>query len=166
MKIGCHDVQHVIGQIKRASPPVTKEMHKLINNLGILLEKNTEHLDSPQEAVLTAHLERLNECFLDLCFLRREIVVRHSAEYAGMVASAIAAVQENRDIAAADVAGDDRRIVWNLDADCGDTARLVPEIFGKLRKAKAVIEDALDGAAPAGAAPDLDGCLEAYVNGL
>lgn len=166
MKIGCHDIQHVIGQIKRASPPVTKEMHKLINNLAILLEKNTDHLDSTQEAVLTTHLERLNECFLDLCFLRREIVVQHGAEYAATVAAAVAALQENREAAAADIAGDDRHVEWNLEADCGDTAHLVPEIFSKLRKAKAVIEDALDGSIQTGADLDVDSCLEAYLNGL
>lgn len=164
MKIGVHDIQHIIGQIKRASPPTTKYMHKLINNLAILLEKNTNKLESPQEAVLTAQLERLNELFLDLCFMRKELALKYADNYAASVSAAMDTLRENGDVVSTETPYAPIHIDWALDAQCGDTDMLVHEIFSKMRKAKTVIEDASDKTRERPGLPTADSMLSSYLN--
>lgn len=164
MKIPVYDIQHIINQIKCASPPVTKEMHKTINNLSILLEKNVDKRDSPQEAVLTGQLERLNEAFLDLCFLRKEIVKRYAEEYAAIVGSALEALESAWRRAQDEPPACGEPVAWELDTGCGGTCQMLPEIFSKLKKAKAVIEDAIEGTVSHDVSAD--SCLESYVSSL
>ncbi|KAI4291376.1 hypothetical protein PAPHI01_0650 [Pancytospora philotis] len=163
MKIGVHDVQHIIGQIKRASPPTTKDMHKFINSLAILLEKNTDKLASPHEQTLTGHLERLNELFLDLCFLRKELALKYADEYAASVGAAISTLNANNELLQAESLPEVRSMEWDLSTGSSDTQMLVHEIFGKMHKAKAIIEDALSSstAKPVHASPDT--MLESYL---
>ncbi|KAI5169309.1 hypothetical protein PAEPH01_0601 [Pancytospora epiphaga] len=162
MKLGIHDVQHIIGQIKRASPPTTKETHKLINNLAILLEKNTNKIESPLEAVLTAQLEKLNEYFLDLCFLRKEILMRYSREYAEEVNGVLATLKENQTKASKETAIDRVTMEWSLNSESSYSSRMTQDIFGKLHKAKSIIEDAIGQNMPLIQDMDPDGCLESY----
>lgn len=164
MKIPVYDIQHIINQIKCASPPVTKEMHKIMNNLSILLEKNIEKRDSPQEAILTGQLERLNEIFLDLCFLRKEIVKKYGEEYAGIVNKALEALESNWHRISSENSIRAELITWDLDTECDDTCQMIPDIFSKLKKAKTVIEDAIEGTASHSLSAD--SCLDNYISGL
>lgn len=167
MKIPVYDVQHIINQIKRASPPVTKEMHKLINNLAILLEKNTEKRESPQELVLTTKTEQLNESFLDLCFLRGEVAKKYAEEYAVFVGQVEQVLEENKSMTNKEPIISPSNIDWDLDTECADTYQLISYIFAKLNKAKAVVEDGLENRSRGNKGNvSADAYFEAYTNKL
>lgn len=168
MKPGLYDVQHVIAQIKRASPPVTREMHKLINNISILLDKNTTRLDSPLEPVLASATEQLAEQFLALCYLRRESVRAYASAYAEAAAQIASRIHANMEAMGRQPQQTDDRIVWDgLVAESAEACDLVPSIFSKLKKGKEVVEDALENRTRVerGAA-DPDAHLAAYLSHL
>lgn len=166
MKIEVHDIQHIVEQVKEMHPPRSKDAHKLMNNLAILLEKNTTKKESPEEVVLTGHLEKLNEKFLDLCFLRKETVESYGKEYSEMASKTALALQKNREAVAAEQPVAHKPIVWDLEVGQCDVCQMIPGIFSKLKKAKGVIEDALESSVPAATSTDADCCFEAYVSSL
>lgn len=142
MKIEVFDINHIINQIKCASPPSDKDMHKLINNLSILLEKNVTKKSSPLESTLLSTTEKLNEVFVDLCFLRKEIVQRFSREYFEMLSNAILQLKINNErISHNDLSNFDK-ITWDLKT-ISDSPDIMSVTFSKLHKAKSIIEDAL-----------------------
>lgn len=162
MKIPVYDVQHIINQIKCASPPVTKEMHKLINNLSILLDKNIDKQTSPLETVLNSSLEQLNEKFLDLCFLRKDLVVKYGEEYSKIVSDIIKIISEDKEEKALPAY---KMNDWALEVDCKKSCEIIPEIFSKLKKAKEVIEDAIGNKVSNTTVIDADMALANYING-
>ncbi|KAI5149952.1 hypothetical protein ENBRE01_1216 [Enteropsectra breve] len=143
-KISLQDAQHIIGQIKRASPPSTKEEHKMLNNLAVLLEKNTCKKDTPLEAELTACLEKMNERFLDLCFFRKEKVSEYAAEYSENINKVLERIRQNNERISRMGAEEPKALEWNLSGSIDDLCGQVPDIFGKLRKAKSIIEESLE----------------------
>lgn len=159
MKINAFDIHHVINQIKCASPPSTKEMHKFLNNLSILLDKNTTKKNSPLEPVLLSSIEKLNETFVDLCFLRKEIVRRFSREYFETLGNSLLQLKKNRDVLYSEDRVCPAPIQWNLDT-MSDSSSPMPAIFCKLHKAKGIIEDALQRNEATKA--NADGCIEAF----
>lgn len=144
MKIQVFDIPHIINQIKRASPPKDKDTHKLLNNLAILLEKNTKKKSSPLDASLVSVLDRLNEVFLDLCFKRKELTKKFSSEYLKMVDEAYAVLRRNKEALATPVGAPLEKIVWDLKT-MGESSVVMPSIFSKIQKARSVIEDAIEG---------------------
>lgn len=159
MKIDVFDTHHIISQIKCASPPSSKEMHKLLNNLSILLEKNTAKKSSPLESTLVSSVERLNETFVDLCFLRKEIVRKFSQEYFDILSNALAQLKRNKYILYSEDAEHPASMQWDLNTTSGSSS-LMPAIFCKLHKAKGIIEDALQKSNDIRA--DADGWVEAF----
>lgn len=143
MKIPVFDVGHIINQIKCASPPSDRNMHKLLNNLAILLERNTMKKTSSLEATLSSSIEKFNDTFIDLCFLRKEIVEKFSLEYYKIVENAILQIRNNKEALEKDETIPEEIINWDFDNTC-DSRKLVPVVFSKLNKARSIIEDALD----------------------
>lgn len=143
MKIQVFDIDHIINQIKCASPPSDKDMHKLINNLSILLEKNVTKKESPLETTLVSTSEKLNEMFVDLCFLRKEIVQRFSREYFEMLATAILQLQKNKTLVEQVVEPVIERTNWDLKT-MSQPFDAMASTFSKLHKARSIIEDALN----------------------
>ena len=142
MKIEVFDINHIINQIKCASPPSDKDMHKLINNLSILLEKNVTKKSSPLESTLLSTTEKLNEVFVDLCFLRKEIVQRFSREYFEMLSNAILQLKINNERVSHNDLSNFDKITWDLKT-ISDSPDIMSVTFSKLHKAKSIIEDAL-----------------------
>lgn len=159
MKIQIFDVTHVINQIKRASPPKDKQTHKLLNNLAILLEKNTTKKQSPLEKTHIATVEKLNEAFLDLCFLRKEILKKFSQEYFDTLSNAIIQLRKNQKVLESAKIQKEEMIEWDLKT-IDESNEIMPEIFSKLKKAKSVIEDAMDKNKPSSKNPN--GVLESF----
>lgn len=143
MKIQVFDINHIINQIKCASPPSDKEMHKLINNLSILLEKNVTRKQSSLEANLMSTTEKLNEMFVDLCFLRKEIVQRFSKEYFEVLASAVMQLRKNKLKVEHNEEPNLEIINWDLKT-MSQPSDIMAATFSKLHKARSVIEDALN----------------------
>ena len=143
MKIQVFDINHIINQIKCASPPSNKEMHKLINNLSILLEKNVLRKQSPLEATLVTTTEKLNEIFVDLCFLRKEIIQRFSREYFDILSSAVQQLRKNNTIVEYNAENSVETINWNLKT-MSQPREVMATTFSKLRKARSIIEDELN----------------------
>ena len=143
MKINVFDINHIVNQIKCASPPGDKDMHKLINNLSILLEKNVNRKQSPLESTALSTIEKLNETFVDLCFLRKEIVQRFSREYFDSLSLAIKQIKENRKKVEEKNLVENDKIDWNLKTMSQPT-EIMKTTFSKLHKARSIIEDALD----------------------
>ena len=144
MKVRLYDAQHVVGQIKRASPPTTKEMHKLINNLSILLEKNTEKIDSPLEAVLAEKHQALGERTATLCLLRTELAQEYAKKYADSAQGILRGVAANRERIACAIDGAGEPIEWNIQLDGEDVRSTVEWILGALKAGKSVVEDAIE----------------------
>lgn len=163
MKIQVFDASHIINQIKRASPPKDKETHKFLNNLAILLEKNTEKKSSPLESALVSTTDKLNETFLDLCFKRKELVKKFSQDYFDIVNSAFIALKRNKDILEAPAVPQADTMSWNLKT-MSSSSSLMPLIFSKLQKARSIIEDAMER--NEGTAKDTSGSIDAFFNTL
>lgn len=144
MKIQLYDVSHIINQIKRANPPKDKETHKFLNNLAILLEKNTIKKNSTLESTLISTSEKFNETFLDLCFKRKEMVKRFSQEYLETVDNAYIAINNNSKALETFKNDFDVSIDWNLKTMAESSNELMPQIFSKLQKARSIIEDGLE----------------------
>lgn len=142
MKIPVFDVSHIINQIKCASPPSDRAMHKLLNNLSILLEKNTIKKSSNLEANLSSSIEKLNDTFIDLCFLRKEIVTKFNLEYYKIIEKALLQIKKNKEKIEEKEKNRDL-IKWEFKNVCG-SKNLIEGIFSKLNKAKGIIEDALE----------------------
>jgi len=181
MKIGLYDIQYVMNQIKCAAPPSDKESHKLLNNVSILLEKNTNKLNSPLEPTLVSCLEKLHENFLELCFTRSELPEEFGNWYAENTEAIMKWLKEIKDKAtsiearAALETGDpaekcgvlcgERQIDWKIeDVGCDAALKIIPEIFGKLKKAKSIMEDALEDGSDGKLAKSADEYVEAYLN--
>ncbi len=165
MKMEIRSIEYIIDQIKKTNPPVTKDMHKLINNLLILLEKNVVKKESPEEFLLTEKYETLNEFFLELCFLRREIVVKFAEEYADNIKKAIEILEENSKAVNYKENDEKKTIKWNLKTECENTYELVSYIFSKLSKAKMVIEESLENKCKNNKSSiEADAYFEAYLN--
>lgn len=143
MKIEVFDINHIINQIKCASPPSDKDMHKLINNLSILLEKNVARKNSPLEPTLAANTEKLNEILVDLCFLRKEIVQRFSREYFEILNEAVQRLKENRERVMMAEEPRAESLCWNLKT-VAQPSEVMTTTFSKLQKARGIIEDALN----------------------
>lgn len=163
MKIQIFDVTHVINQIKRASPPKDKQTHKLLNNLAILLEKNTTKKKSPLEQTHTATVEKLNETFLDLCFMRKDLLKKFSQEYFETLSNAIIQLRKNQKILESAKTQKEEILEWDLKTidESNETMSLT---FSKLKKAKSVIEDAIDKTTNSSKNPN--GVLEAFFTDL
>lgn len=142
MKLAAFDIHHVINQIKCASPPSSKDMHKLLNNLSILLEKNTVRKKSELETEYNSSIEKLNETFIDLCFLRKEIIKQFSQEYYEILEKALRQLKSNSDYVKLNNENEAPLIDWNLKT-INETPNIMPVVFSKLQKAKSIIEDAL-----------------------
>ncbi|ELA41534.1 uncharacterized protein VICG_01398 [Vittaforma corneae ATCC 50505] len=159
MKIQTFDVPHIINQIKRASPPKDKETHKFLNNLAILLEKNTTKKNSPLESSLVSTTDKLNETFLDLCFRRKELVKRFSQDYFDIVNNAFTALKRNKDALETLSIPQVDSINWDLKT-MSDSNSSMPLIFSKLQKARSIIEDAIEK--NDGMIKDANGCIDAF----
>lgn len=143
MKPQVHDIGHVINQIKRASPPTDKEMHKLLNNLQILLTKNTEKKESPLELALSNTVEQMNEVFVDLCFLRKEIVKKFGNLYFETISNALAELRsKNQELQQYDEP-EECLVSWNF-TTVNPSTDIASSIFNKLNKAKMIIEDSIN----------------------
>lgn len=142
MKIQVYDIPHIINQIKRASPPKDKETHKMLNNLAILLEKNTTKKHSQLESALVSAADKLHETVMDLCFVRKEIVKKFGEKYYNEVSKVVSELKQNRKCPEVGDIPDSVPIEWDLNTmeECSGT---MPVIFSKLQKAKSVIEDAI-----------------------
>lgn len=143
MKMQAFDIQHIVNQIKRASPPKDKEAHKLLNNLAILLDKNTVKKNSPLEPTLSAATDKLNETFMDLCFIRKEIVKKFGEAYFDLINNALASLKRNSETLSSISRDTDEMIDWDLKTAGGSESHM-PGIFSKLQKARSVIEDAIE----------------------
>lgn len=143
MKIEVFDINHIINQIKCASPPSDKDMHKFINNLSILLEKNVSKKNSPLESTLVSTTEKLNELFVDLCFLRKEIIQRFSKEYFEMISNAILQLKANKGKLIQSEGQTFNKINWDLKTMDDESSDIMSVTFSKLQKAKSIIKDAL-----------------------
>lgn len=159
MKIAAFDIQHVINQIKCASPPSNKDMHKLLNNLSILLEKNTIKKKSPLEPEFNSSVEKLNEAFIDLCFLRKEIVKQFSQEYFDVLNKALVQLKKNKEHVNVEKEETMDLIQWDLKT-MNDTSNAMPVVFSKLQKARSIIEDALQKSE--NKCNDIEGTVEAF----
>lgn len=164
MKIEIYDISHIITQIKCASPPKTKEDHKLLNNLAILLEKNSIKKESDLENKLNESLEKMNENFLDLCFLRKEIVKKFSVEFSESMNEMVEKLINNRNIFLKSKDLSKKTIDWNLETSCDSAFSLIPEIFGKLNKSKEIIQDCMETTNYRNT--DADSYIEACLNSL
>lgn len=159
MKIPIFDVQHIINQIKCASPPNNKEMHKALNNLSILLEKNTTKKKSTLEQNYIGSMDKLNEHFVDLCFLRKEIVRSFSQEYFDILTDTLKILKSNKNIVKIEENKQAPLIEWDL-TPMADALTIMPTVFSKLSKAKSIIEDAL--LKHEGQIVDIDSQVEAF----
>lgn len=142
MKIQLFDSSHVINQIKRASPPKDKEAHKFLNNLAILLEKNTTKKSSTLEQALVTTTDKLSETFLDLCFKRKELAKNFSQEYLETANAALEKLRANKAVLEESSSGRIEPIAWDLKMDEANSA--MPQIFSKLQKARTIIEEAIE----------------------
>lgn len=142
MKIHLFDVAHIINQIKRASPPKDKETLKFLNNLTILLDKNTVKKTSPLESTLATTADHLNEASMDLCFKRKELVKKMNEMYFEETSKAFEMLSANKkklEIPARDPV----EIEWDLKT-MEESNAVMPQIFSKLQKARLIIEETIE----------------------
>ncbi|KAL6122161.1 hypothetical protein NUSPORA_00827 [Nucleospora cyclopteri] len=92
-KIAVSDVDYIFEQIKSDFPPQTKEEHKVLNNVRVLFEKNVVAQKNDEVAAKKTEFiqlrEKLTEKFLDLTFLRKELVLKFKEEYNERVSNKI-----------------------------------------------------------------------------
>lgn len=165
MKIELCDLQHVIGQIKRASPPTTKEAYKFLNNLLVLMERNTIKCSVSEEAVLSSKYEALHSSLLELCFLRRSLAESYAEEFSNASSSTAEILQKNSECLQKEIEVELVIPDWHLAVGCSEVYKMLPELFSKLNSAKDIINDSLE-AVPTSEKTNADAQYELYFASL
>lgn len=144
MKIKLRDLQHIIGQIKRASPPTTKEAHKLLNNLAVLMEKNSTKQFSPEETLFSEKTEAFHSVLLELCFLRQELVNSYAKEYSAFADQTLEIVKQNDKIASEELIVENDMAELEFEVYNPESCKMLPEIFTRLKNAKEIINEMMN----------------------
>lgn len=142
-KIVVTDVDFIFNKIKKDFPPQTKEEHKILNNVRVLFEKNvTVKNDEAKKMKLLQLQEKLDEKFLDLCFMRKELIQKFREDYSASVSKikndVLYKCQTN--------SPDDYekyKIKFNIlkNEEFNKAMNVLPFLNSKLKKAKEILEE-------------------------
>lgn len=147
MKMEVDDVDEILDQVMKIAPPTEKDDHKFLNLLRKLIERNVVVSPRPGLQELVHRCEERDLKTHSLALLRRELpaqlrleFVEHIKQTKGRIGVQERLAQEEDEVVSC----------GNVDEYSGmreDIVRIketIPDIQGKLRRAREIVEDAFE----------------------
>jgi len=86
--------------------------------------------------------EKFNDLFLDLCFLRKDLVNDYGKDYEQMIKKQVKRIENNKKIIKNHQSVNLNKIKWDLSTFSGQKD-LINSVFSKLNKCRSILEDSL-----------------------